>query len=191
MKRFGILAVTAAFVLFACGPDVKKYEVLKDPKISVKPDQKMLVLEVSGDPNLQTKEVGKLFQVYFKLKFEGKKMVAPRARWPKPFDTPRNEWVGLWAMPIGEEVKELPAGSPANMRIETWTYGETAEILHIGPYSTELPTVERLHQFIKDSGYVMDQPHEEEYIIGPGMFGAGNSKKYYTIIRYAVKPVSK
>src|SRR5208283_641814 len=95
------LVAFSATVLSSCGPDIKSLETLKEPKISGKPFQKMLVMEIHGDPNAQTKEVGKLFQVYFKLQFKGKKMTAPRARWPKSFDTPRNEWVGYWAMPVG------------------------------------------------------------------------------------------
>ncbi len=186
--KIPFLTAFAAMLLCACGPDLKGYEGLKTPKISDKPSQKMLIMEVHGDPANQTKEVGKLFQVYFKLQFKGKSMSAPRARWPKPFDTPRNEWVGYWALPVGDEITSLPADTPANMRLQTWNYGKVAEILHIGPYSSEMPDIEKLHEFISNSGYVISAAHEEEYVVGPGMFGPGNTEKYYTIIRYEVKP---
>lgn len=62
-----------------------------------------------------------------------------------------------------------------------------AEILHIGPYSAEVPTTERLQSYIKEKGYRVIGVHEEEYLKGPGMFGKGNPEKYYTIIRYRVE----
>src|SRR5271157_2957476 len=109
-----LMLVSLAAVLFAsCGPDLKKFDALKTPAISDKPSQKMLVMEIQGDPANQTKEVGKLFQVYFKLQFKGKGMPSPRARWPKPFDTPRSEWVGYWALPVGDEITALPADAPS------------------------------------------------------------------------------
>ncbi len=190
MCKFWIF-VSLVLVLYSCGPDLRKLESLKDPKISLKPDQNMLVMEITGDPTGQAKAVGKLFQTYYKLNFKGKSMaVAPRARWPKPFNTPRDQWAGYWGLPVGDEVRDLPPGSPSNARIEKWTYGKTAEILYIGPYSGELPAIGRLHKFIEDSGYQIVTPHEEEYIVGPGMFGPGNPEKYYTVIRYAVRPAT-
>jgi hypothetical protein len=54
---------------------------------------------------------------------------------------------------------------------------------HIGPYAKEMPAVEKLMQFIKDSGYKVIGYHKEEYLKGPGMFFKGNPGKYYMIIR--------
>jgi hypothetical protein len=62
-----------------------------------------------------------------------------------------------------------------------------AEILHVGRYDDEGPTIRRLLEFIKASGYSVAGEHEEEYLKGPGMFGPGNPEKYLTIIRYPVR----
>ncbi len=51
-------------------------------------------------------------------------------------------------------LKALPKGSPAEVKIGTWKYGEVAEILHVGRYDKEEPTVEKLKKFIADKGYV-------------------------------------
>ncbi len=51
-----------------------------------------------------------------------------------------------------------------DIRSEQMTEGECAQILHLGPYSTEGPTVERLHVFIKDSGYELTGKHREIYL---------------------------
>ncbi|MEW6104621.1 MAG: GyrI-like domain-containing protein [bacterium] len=92
-------------------------------------------------------------------------------------------------MPVSETA-QLPDNfkQTPNMKIEIkeWEYGDVAEILHIGPYSEETPTIEKLHNFIKENGYKVIGEHEEEYLKGPGMFGKGNPKKYYTIIRLRV-----
>ena len=178
------------FLVMACGQSMKPYEALKDPSIVQKPSQNMITVEVKGDPSKTGDSVSLLYQAYFKLPIKAKKMVAPRARWPKPFNTPREEWVGIWGLPIPAVVTVVPQlknQGGNGVRIETWEYGTVAEILHKGPYKTELPTVERLRTFISNQGYVISGPHEEEYLRGPGMFGPGNPEKYYTIIRYPVK----
>ncbi|NUM64306.1 GyrI-like domain-containing protein [candidate division KSB1 bacterium] len=69
----------------------------------------------------------------------------------------------------------------------TWEYGEVAEILHMGPYDKEQPTVARLMEFIKTQGYEVAGEHEEEYLKGPTMFSRGDPEKYATIIRYRVR----
>lgn len=181
----------AVIILIGCGKNFEEYEYLSDPQISEKAPQKMLVYEAVGNPNETVGEAfGALISTFFKLKkAHDKDMVAPLARWPKSADTPMDEWVGIYAMPVAETVTEIPAQTlsehPA-LKLETWEYGVVAEILHKGSYASEGPTVERLHQFITDSGYEISGLHEEEYLKGPGMFGPGNPDKYYTIIRYPV-----
>ncbi len=179
-----------AWLITSCAPSMKQYEPLKDPKIVKKADQKVIYIELKGDPNKMGGAVASLYQIYFKLPIKGKKMVAPRARWPKPFNTPRDEWVGIWALPVPDSVTSLPVlkeKTAYEIKLGTWEYGDVAEILHKGPYKTEIPAIEKLKAFIQSSGYGIAGIHEEEYLIGPGMFGPGNPEKYYTIIRYPVK----
>ncbi|MEW5767723.1 MAG: GyrI-like domain-containing protein [bacterium] len=188
-----IIFVAGIFLFFmAKGPDISQFEHLKEPKISTMKDQKMIVVEVKGNPNVVGKDAfPTLYKTFYKLKTKVKRSrpPAPRARWPKPLDTPKNEWTGIYGLPISETVNSLPAKKEAEpeVKIDYWEYGEVAEILHIGPYSKETPTIEKLHQFIKDNGYRTVGDHEEEYIKGPGMFLKGNPEKYITIIRYRVK----
>jgi hypothetical protein len=193
-----LVVVVAAFIAFSVyymmqGPDLTKYEPLKEPKISTAPNQKMLVVEAKGDPNVAgEKAFGLLFRMYFKMKDtpKGPSQPAPRARWPIALDTPKTEWVGLYAMPIPETTTELPqyeATPEPKVTLTTWEYGEVAEILHVGPYDKEQPTVARLMEFIKAQGYEVVGEHEEEYLKGPTMFSKGDPEKYVTIIRYRVK----
>jgi hypothetical protein len=181
-------AVLVGVLVFNKGPDLSQYESLKSPRITQKPDQRMLQVEATGDPNT-TKAFGLLFQTYYKnVKAHG--MVAPLARWPKPLETPKAEWVGLYGLPVPASLDKLAKTTSAPgyaVTLTTWQYGDVAEILHIGPYSSEAPTVDRLKAFIAASGYEFAGPHEEEYLRGPGIFCKGNPDTYYTIIRYQVK----
>ncbi len=179
-------------LLLGCGKDVKQYEYLLEPQIIDKAPQKLLVYEVVGNPNEVGGEAfGALFSTFFKLKKDHKMdMAVPRARWPKPLETPKDEWLGIYAMPVNDSVMEIPEKVQMEypkLKLETWKYGMTAEILHIGSYASEPATVEKLHKLIEAEGYEISGPHEEEYLKGPGMFGPGNPDKYYTIIRYPVR----
>jgi hypothetical protein len=159
--------------------------------------QKMLVVETKGDPGIVgAKAFGLLFQTYFSLKetSKGPGMSAPRARWPMPFDIPKSEWLGLYALPVPESLSVLPEIKPdsgLSIYLATWEYGDVAEIAHVGPYDKEEPTIKRLVDFIYGSGYQVAGPHEEEYLQGPSMTSSGNPEEYVTIIRYRVKKAEK
>jgi len=171
-------------LLISEAQDLSQYETLKEPRITQMPHQKMLVVEHTGDPNVVGGTAfSRLFGAFFKI--PGARMAPPRARWMSPATTPKAEWVGLYALPLPESITTLPPGLEG-VRIETWEYGEVAEILHIGPYSEEAATIERLHQHILAQGYEIAGPHEEEYLKAPGM-GNIPPEEYQTIIRYSVK----
>jgi hypothetical protein len=61
--------------------------------------------------------------------------------------------------------KSLPAIK--KIRFETLNEGLAAQVMHIGPFSAEGPTVEKLHTFIRNKGYSFDglrQKHHEIYL---------------------------
>jgi len=195
-----VLVLLGAAVLFMMprGPRLEDVQYLLEPRIVTLPAQRVLVVEAKGDPTVVGSEAfGLLFKTYFKLKGvpKGPKQPAPRARWPLSLDTRREQWIGRYAMPVPDGVESLPeqAASPSGLQAEvkTWEYGQVAEILHVGPYSAEEPTIRKLLQFIKDSGYATTGEHEEEYLKGPGMFSAGDPEKYLTIIRYRLKKAER
>lgn len=181
------------FSLYSCGPDLTKYQYLKEPHITTQSRQKMIIVEIQGDPSVAGKRAFQaLFSTFYKLKKGRKdiKMVPPRARWPKSFDTPRNEWLGIYGLPLPENVTTLPVKkkeSDPDVRLAYWEYGEVAEILHRGPYSEEYNTIVLLYKFIEENGYKIAGYHEEEYLKGPGWLFKGDPKKYQTIIRYQIE----
>ena len=60
------------------------------------------------------------------------------------------------------ESKNLPALS--KVRYETYDEGMAAQTLHVGPFSEEGPTVERVHEFIAENGYAPRGHHHEIYL---------------------------
>jgi hypothetical protein len=161
-----------------------------EPKFIVMPPLKMAVVTTIGDPNDSAQAGMKaLYGTVYNLKFSMKKQgiefkVEPlRARWPDAHLVPKNEWTGHWAIPIPDSTESLIQKVPAYpVRIETWQYGDVAQILHLGPFSTEGPTVDRLHHFITESGWMISGTHEEHYLTRL------DAKEQRTLIRY---PVSK
>lgn len=60
--------------------------------------------------------------------------------------------------------------NPANLdsvRFECYDEGLSAQIMHIGPYSAEQPTIERLHDYIITQGYQLRARHHEIYLSDP------------------------
>lgn len=160
------------------------------PEIVEMPPQKMAVVTSTGDPNVVGESVfPALYGSLFTLKFERKKLgLEPfkvsglRARWPDAHLLPKDRWTAHWAIPVPDDVTRLPQKVPeAQVRLETWEYGTVAQILHIGPYSEEGPTIEVLRTFIAGLGYEIVGDHEEEYLTSP------KARVMKTIIRYQVR----
>jgi len=161
-----------------------------DPQILEMPAQKMAVVYAKGAPDQVFSDfLPALYGSVYTLKFDLKKKGLPtfkvsglRARYPDAHLVPKEEWTIIVGLPIPEDATSVPQKVPnIEVKIEPWQYGTVAQILHLGPYDQECPSVERLHQFIKDSGYEIAGVHEEEYLTTP------DAKVIKTIIRYPIK----
>jgi hypothetical protein len=162
-----------------------------DPHILDLPVRAMAVVTTVGDPNdVAAAVMPALYGAVYTLKFARKKagagefkVEALRARWPDAHEKPKDAWTAYWALPIPDDVTELVQKVPGvEVRIERWAYGTVAQILHLGPFSEEGPTVARLHAFIAEQGLTFAGPHEEEYLTKL------DAKAQKTIIRYQVRP---
>ncbi|MBN1524523.1 MAG: GyrI-like domain-containing protein [Spirochaetales bacterium] len=69
-------------------------------------------------------------------------------------------------------------------RFDTYNEGLSVQIMYIGPYSKESPTIARLHQSARDNGYILHGPHHEIYLSDPRRSNPDNLK---TIIRQPVR----
>jgi hypothetical protein len=67
------------------------------------------------------------------------------------------------------EVRRKKGDTPAlsRLRLERWCEGRCAQVMHVGPYAEERPTIERLHAFIADQGLRMRGAHHEIYLGDP------------------------
>ena len=186
-----VFLIVVTLHLYSPGPAPDRSAFLREPRIAVMPDQKMLEVAAAGDPNEVAGEAFKLlFKTYYKIPGTSKSVTpAPRTRWT---GDPRSKssWTGYYALPVPDGTASLPPmdREPGyEVRLAAWEYGDVAEILHIGPYDKEAPTIQKLHTFLEQQGYEIIGRHEEEYLKGPGVFLKGDPGKYRTIIRYRVK----
>ncbi len=79
--------------------------------------------------------------------------------------------------------RDVPA--LARLRLEHFEEGLAAQIMHLGPYSAEPPTIVRLHAFIHDQGYVPRGKHHEVYLSDPRRVAP---EKMKTVIRQPIAP---
>jgi len=66
--------------------------------------------------------------------------------------------------------------------------GLSVQIMHIGPYAAEAPTIAKLHQFMTDNGYTHRGKHHEIYLSDPRRAAP---EKMKTVIRQPVGILNK
>ena len=168
-------------------PSAKEFVVVDVPPM------KFLMVDGHGDPNTAQEyqdAVEALYAVSYKLKFVSKKelgrdyVVPPlEGLWwaedMETFTTGRDKSAWDWTMMIMQpewitqemveeairqvEKKGLPALS--KLRLETYHEGLAVQILHIGSYDDEGPTMARMHnEFIPENGYQEAGKHHEIYL---------------------------
>lgn len=184
----------------------------KEPEIVEVPDMKFLMVDGAGDPNnSQTFQdaVDVLYSVSYTLKFMMKK--AGKADWtvmpleglwwmddPAGFSMENKDawkWTLMIMQPqfITEDLvreaieqvskkKDLPA--LLKLRFETLKGGPAAQIMHIGPYEAEPPTIEKLHKFVEESGHKLREKHHEIYLGDPRRTAP---EKLKTVLRHPIE----
>ncbi len=164
------------------------------PHITKLPKRTVLTVTTVGDPNKVTQSAmqalygtayGTKFKVY-KPKRKVMTMSPPSAFWPDAAKKPKSRWTAHWMLDVPSFVKQkdlLQKNPTMAVKVKTLPAATVAEILHIGPYSAERPTIKKLHAFIKEQKLEIAGPHEEVYLSRPG-------PKAKTVVRYVVKPRS-
>ena len=71
-------------------------------------------------------------------------------------------------------------------RLESFHEGTCIQILHIGPYNKEQPTIERLNNFAVENDYKLTGKHHELYLGDPRRAAADKLK---TILRHPVRKI--
>ena len=87
-------------------------------------------------------------------------------------------WTMMIAVPDAVTAAEVAAAAEAAarrrplpaaglIRLERLREGLAAQIMHVGPYADEAPTIERLHAFVSAQGYELHGRHHEIYLGDP------------------------
>jgi hypothetical protein len=90
----------------------------------------------------------------------------------------------LFARAVEDVRKKKDPRALTCIRLEEFGEGLSAQLLHIGPYSAEKPTIDRIHGFISDKGYMPSGKHHEIYLGDPRRSAP---EKLQTIVRQPVK----
>lgn len=171
------------------------YHARRSPELTETAEMRFLMVDGAGDPNsapAYTDAVGTLYAAAYRIKFlekaAGRDFVVPPLEglwWADDMEVflagSRDEW--QWTMMIAlpgsvpEEVVDGALGAlrdaadppPAigSLRFEPFAEGRSAQILHVGPYADEEPTIEHLHVFIEDEGLRRRGKHHEIYLGDP------------------------
>jgi hypothetical protein len=179
-------------------PVERLYRAGTTPELVVVPALSFLCLDGHGDPNTApayAEAVQALYGVSYAAKFAVQKAGGERFKvspleglwWADDMGTfltgDKSAWD--WTMMIRQpdsvtadlvdelaaEVavkKDLPAARA--LRLETLEEGPAAQVLHVGPYAAEGPTIARLHDFIREQGFAVDGAagrHHEIYLGDP------------------------
>jgi hypothetical protein len=88
------------------------------------------------------------------------------------------------ALAEAEQKKQPPALT--RLRFESFHEGLSAQIMHLGPYAAEAPTIEKLHRFIEEQGFELHGKHHEIYLSDPRRSAP---EKLKTIIRQPIRPL--
>jgi hypothetical protein len=163
-------------------PSSKDVQIVNIPKLNY------LMIDGSGNPNTSQEykdSIEALFSVSYTIKFMIKKgingvdygvMPLEGIWWTdnmKEFSIENKDdwnWTSLIMQPefiekdlvdkaLAEVDKKKKLPSISKIRFESIEEGLVAQIMYIGPYSEEKPTIERLHSYIEENNYIKVGKH--------------------------------
>ncbi len=70
----------------------------------------------------------------------------------------------LFAIALEQVKKKKNLNALTKLRLEAFAEGKSAQILYVGPFSEEGPTIESIHAYIKQNGYRVSGKHHEIYL---------------------------
>ena len=188
------------------GPSSKKIVIVEVPSMNY------FMVDGEGGPAAESYQqaIEALYGLSFTVKFDVKKgvgldytvMPLEGLWWAKDitaFSADRkDEW--LWKMMIMQPdyvtAKHVNAATKQlrekknplaldKIRFESYHEGPSVQILHIGPYDDEGPTIAQMHKFIDENGYQLHMKHHEIYLSDPRR---SKPEKLKTVLR---QPITK
>lgn len=165
----------------------------KNVEVAVVPEMNFLMIDGEGDPNTSQAfqdAVGALYPLSYALKFMIKRGEVGSDYGVLPLEglwwtddmssfSVENKDGWKWTLMIMQpelvtkkmvneaidqvKIKKNPAALPL-VRFESFEEGKVAQIMHIGPFSEEGPTVEKVHSFIEECACQQRDRHHEIYL---------------------------
>ena len=165
----------------------------KDVSIVEIPEMPFLMIDGAGNPNTAlafSQAVEALYGVAYTLKFMLKKgplalnvAVMPLEglwwaedmasftavdkdswKWTLMIAQPPEVSADMYQQAVAQSAKKKPDLPLDRLRLAPFAEGLSAQIMHIGPFAAEAPTIERLHRFIAEQGYQRRGKHHEIYL---------------------------
>jgi hypothetical protein len=177
------------------------------------PEMNFLMVDGAGDPNTVSRfheAIEALFSMAYALKFIIKKGSAAIDYGVMPLEglwwaddmaafNPANKDAWKWTLMIMQpefitaelfhQALEQVSGKKglallSELRLEFFCEGKAAQVMHIGPFSEEGPTIERLHHYIEGNGFQLRGKHHEIYLSDTRR---AKPDKWRTIIRQPIR----
>lgn len=190
------------------GASAKKVEVVEVPQMN------FLMIDGEGDPNTSKAfqdAVEALFSISYTLKFMIKKgkeaidygVLPLEGLWwaedISQFKTQlkKNNWKWtlmimqpkyITAKLVNEAIEEMKKKKDltalSKIRFEAFSEGKAAQTMHIGPFSEEGPTIQKVHDYIGEMKFKLSGKHHEIYLSD---IRKAAPEKWKTIIRQPMK----
>ena len=189
-------------------PPSKKFEVVDVPPMN------FLMVDGHGDPNTAQEykdAVEALYAVAYALKFRSKRekgmdyVVPPleglwwvenmeefstedKSAWSWTMMVMQPEWITqeMFEAALEQVEKKKNLLALSKLRLESYHEGLAVQILHIGSYDDEAPTIARMHAFIDENGYEPAGKHHEIYLSDPRKVAP---EKLKTVLRQPVRKI--
>ena len=168
-------------------PSPKSVEIVDVPEMN------FLMIDGKGDPNTSQEysdSIEALYALSYAMKFIVKKgelqidygvmplegiwwvddmsqfSVNDKAnwKWTSMIMQPEHVTQDLFLAACEQVKKKKNIAALLKVRFESFCEGKAAQTMHIGPFSEEGPTVERVHEFILNNGYKETGKHHEIYL---------------------------
>ena len=186
------------------------YKTSVEPSRITVPELQYLMIDGQGAPGSKRHQhaIEALFGVSYKAKFAVKKTqeldytVMPlqglwwsdnledfvqdnRDKWKWTMMILQPEWIDQTIIAEAAEEARKKSGNPCldRLRLEHYEEGLCGQILHVGPFSEEHPTIMKLHRFIEEQGGRFDEQTRKHHEIYLSDVRRVTPEKYRTIIR--------
>lgn len=142
------------------------------PRLIDVPDRRVLMIDGTGSPD--SAEFGAAVRRLYTA--AGTSTAPLEGLWTEQgkegfeLSSDKDTWSWTLLLPMPERTTEDADVHrlPERVRVETFSEGRAAEVLHVGPYEDEEPTIAALLRFItQDNGMAIRGTHHEIYLDDP------------------------